>query len=214
MLCLSIGFVDNTFFDPTQRENKAWQMTNVQEVKGIHVGPALPQLSEIEITPAKYEKSTYVVEKKTEQWGVATQVDEYTWTMNVSNDEKMATAEEIFSALNMYRQTKGKGILAYDQKLTDYAISRASFFQRNGSMDSHAGFQDFINNQDGFGSLGFNSLGENSSFGYQLESTHLIEWVFAGDVPHDTNQLNPEWTHVGIGVSGQAVDIIFGGRKR
>jgi uncharacterized protein YkwD len=69
-------------------------------------------------------------------------------------------------------------------------------------------------NNDGFGKLGFSSLGENSSYGYLLEGVHLIEWVYAGDAPHDNNQLNSEWSHVGIGVNGTATDLIFGGRKR
>jgi len=35
--------------------------------------------------------------------------------------------------------------------------------------------------------------------------------VFAGDTPHDNNQLDSSWTAVGIGVSETFVDIIFAG---
>lgn len=150
----------------------------------------------------------------TPQWGKSRQIDEHTWTIDVGRDEKNATAQEIAAALNVYRKQKGKGELSWDSKLADYAQSRANGFSSSGKLDSHSGFQDFINNQDGFNKLGFFSLGENSSIGYHLSGQHLIEWVYAGDKPHDDNQLSSEWTHVGVGVSGDATDLIFGGRKQ
>lgn len=146
-------------------------------------------------------------------WGKATQLDEHTWTMRLQADSRMATAQEIFNALNAYRQGKGRGSLSWDDKLASYAQDRATFFTSNGKLDGHAGFQSFMDN-DGFGKLGFNALGENSSYGYLLEGVHLIEWVYAGDAPHDTNQLNGDWSHVGIGVNGTSTDLIFGGHKR
>lgn len=121
--------------------------------------------------------------------------------------------QSIVSALVSYRSKKGVGALATDPKLTSFARDRAQYFSLRGGMDSHAGFQDFINNQDGFSRLGFMSLGENSSYGYSLSAVDLVEQAFAGHGPHDTNQLDPQWTHVGVGISGQAVDIVFGGKK-
>jgi uncharacterized protein YkwD len=41
----------------------------------------------------------------------------------------------------------------------------------------------------------------------------LIEWVFAKSPEHNANQLDSGWTHVGIGVSGYGVNLIFGGGK-
>lgn len=150
---------------------------------------------------------------KTEVWGVAKQIGEHTWTINVSSDEKIGTAQEIFQALNNYRQRHGVGTLSWDTNLGNLAQGRADLFLRNGTTDAHAGFTDFMNNQDGFKKSGFMALGENSSFGYHVEGVHLIEWIYAGDAPHDNNQLNPQWTHVGIGVAGVATDLVFGGRK-
>lgn len=146
----------------------------------------------------------------------ATQVSEYTWTMKVANDDKMATPQEVLSSLNYYRQTHGVGQLSWDQELADFAQSRADYFATRGGMDEHAGFRDFMENQDGFNKVGFNSLGENSAYlnGGQLEGVHLIEWLFAGDPYHNANQLNTEWTHVGIGIKGSAVEVVFGGRKQ
>jgi hypothetical protein len=43
---------------------------------------------------------------------------------------------------------------------------------------------------------------------------HLIEWVYAGDKPHNDNQLSSKWSAVGIGISGSATDLVFGGSKQ
>jgi len=120
---------------------------------------------------------------------------------------------ELLGALNNYRQKKGTTALIWNDNLANFAQSRADFFSKKGGMDNHAGFTDFINNQNGFNKLGFRSLGENSSYGYNLSATDLIEKAFGGHAPHDENQLNSKWTHVGIGVSGKATDFIFGGSK-
>jgi len=57
-------------------------------------------------------------------------------------------------------------------------------------------------------------LGENISYGYRLEGVHLIEWMYAGDKPHDDNQLDSKWDHVGIGVKETATCIIFATARR
>lgn len=149
-----------------------------------------------------------------EEWGKAKQLDEHTWTMKVTNDSHQATPSEILNALNEYRAKKGRGELTWDDKLATYAQQRTDYFKKEGKLDGHGGFMEFVNNGDGFNKLEFGSLGENSSLGYTLEGVHLIEWVYAGDKPHDDNQLNQDWTHVGVGVSGTATNLIFGGKKR
>lgn len=150
---------------------------------------------------------------KTSDWGVAKQIGEHTWTINVGKDEKIGTAAEILQALNAYRQRHGVGSLSWDTNLGQFAQGRADMFQRNGTTDAHAGFTDYIHNQDGFRKAGFMALGENSSFGYHVEGAHLIEWIYAADAPHNDNQLNAQWTHVGIGVAGTATDLVFAGKK-
>jgi uncharacterized protein YkwD len=148
-----------------------------------------------------------------EEWGVSKQIDEHTWTIKIGQDKKMATPQEIFSALNAYRQRHGRNMLSWDEKLAEYAQKRAQYFISKNKLDAHAGFLDFVNNQDGFHQLGFAALGENSSIGYHLEAIHLIEWVYAGDKPHDDNQLSLQWQYVGIGVDATATNLIFAGNK-
>ncbi len=140
------------------------------------------------------------------------QIGEYTWTIDVPEDDRAGTADEIFQALNSYRQKNGKTSLQLSEKLSEYASSRAQLFADKEKTDSHEGFLDFINSQDGFTKLGFMKIGENSSYGYKVSGTKLIEDVYAGDRPHDMNQLHSDWTHVGIGVSGMATNLIFAGK--
>lgn len=148
-----------------------------------------------------------------EPWGVARQIDDVTWTMKIGQDEKMATAREIWEALNEYRKTHGSQILNWDTKLVDYAQSRAEYLNSQKNVDKHEGFSNFVQNEDGFNKLGFTALGENISYGYRLNGVHIIEWMYAGDKPHNENQLDNRWNYVGIGVDGLATCLIFGTGK-
>lgn len=148
------------------------------------------------------------------QWGVAKQIDEVTWSMTVASDGKVGSREEIFTALNNYRTAHGAGGLTWDDKLAAFAQQRASTYKNAGGLDKHKGFEDFVSNIDNMKQIGFFGLGENAAYGYEVEAVHLIEWIFAGDEPHNHNQLDPSWTHVGVGVDGTGVDIIFGKNKQ
>lgn len=148
-----------------------------------------------------------------EEWGKARQIGEHTWTMKVGMDERMATPQEVFEALNNYRRLHNRNTLYWDDRLAAYAQTRAQYFTQIKDLDSHAGFAEYVKSEENVRSLGFWALGENSSYGYRLNGTHLIEWVYAGDKPHDDNQLSSDWTHVGIGVDDNSSNLIFGGSQ-
>lgn len=171
------------------------------------------QVTEQEVLAQEIPASTSVSGETSGEWGIAKQIGEYTWTMQVGEDSQMATPQEIFQALNHYRQQKGRGGLSWNDNLANYAQSRANYFIAIDDLDSHAGFQKYLEEENGFEKLGFASVGENSSFGYQLSGVHLIEWIYAGDALHDNNQLDSKWQYVGIGVDGTATDVIFGAEK-
>lgn len=145
-----------------------------------------------------------------EEWGIAKQIDEVTWQMKVNLDDRIGTPEEIYEALNSYRNRHGVNSLNWDNNLAVFAQQRADYFNSIQNIDKHAGFNDFVSSYENITNMGFRSIGENSSFGYRMYGVHLIEWIFAGDEPHNANQLNSGWNHVGIGVSGLGVDLIFG----
>ncbi len=121
--------------------------------------------------------------------------------------------EEILKALNNYRQKNGIGPLQTDPKLQTFSQSRADSFASAGSMDNHAGFQTLLDD-NGFEQMGFNALGENSSYGNWEDAKNLIENIYGSSSSHNESQLKSEWTHVGIGVKGDATNLVFGGRKR
>lgn len=160
--------------------------------------------------PTKTVLATDTVKKDDLVWGVSKQTDEKTWTMRVGEDSKMATEQEIFDAINNYRKQRGLSILAKDDNLATFAKKRANTFVSINGLDEHAGFSEYFKSSDNMKAVGMNRVGENSSFGFKLEGVHLIEWIFAGDEPHNNNQLDPEWEYIGIGVTGTAVDIVFG----
>lgn len=163
--------------------------------------------------PTQKKKPTVVPTVDNEPWGVAKQVDEVTWTMKVGEDEKMATAQEVFEALNEYRRRYGSQTLTWDTKLGEYAQTRAKYLNNIKSVDKHEGFNNFVENEDGFNKLGFTMLGENISYGYKLNGVHIIEWMYAGDKPHNDNQLDNRWNFAGVGVEGLATCLIFGTGK-
>lgn len=147
------------------------------------------------------------------EWGVAKQIDKNTWTMKIGEDPQMTTPKELFDALNNYRQRHGAGTLSWDNNLAEFAQNRAQTFKALGKLDGHAGFMDYVKDENNMKKLGFWGVGENSSSGYRMYGVHLIEWIYAADKPHNDNQLDPSWTHVGIGVSETATDLIFGNSK-
>lgn len=150
----------------------------------------------------------------TSPWGVAQKIGDHTYTMKFTPDTRMSTVQEIFDALNAYREKYGARPLRWDISLSNYAQSRADFFQKQGTLDQHAGFTRFLHEQDGFTKLGFNNVGENAAYAGPLLGVHLIEWIFGGDEEHNSNQTNPSWEYVGIGTNGIAVDVIFGANKK
>ena len=152
-------------------------------------------------------------QSNTESWGEAKQINDNTYTIKVKNDSQMAKAEEVLTALNNYRTTHGVGTLSWNTNLANLAQSRADQFNREQKLDGHAGFNQLFSDPNNMKTYGFMRMGENSSFGFTLDGIHLIEWVYAADAPHNNNQLDPNWTDVGIGVNGTASDLVFGGNK-
>lgn len=144
----------------------------------------------------------------------AKQIDETTWKVsNVELDDSMASPQDILNALNSYRGTHSLPNLSWDSKLGDYAQERATLFNEKESLDSHAGFKNFMDT-GGFDKAGFNSLGENSAYlSGPMNGERIVLKIFGADPAHDGNQLD-DWTHVGIGVKGVAINVNFGKNKK
>lgn len=141
-------------------------------------------------------------------WGEAVKVSETGYRMKIGFDAQMGSSDEIYQALNTYRYTKGKSNLTWDGRLAKYALERAEYICVNGS-DGHAGFDRYINEEEGYKTLGFYRVGENMSTYMRLTGVHLIEWMYAASPSHDANQLGA-WSHVGVGVFEDCSVLIFG----
>lgn len=175
--------------------------------------PTGQTISSKPIIPPTGGPLTQAVEKDTTPWGVAKQIDDVTWTIKVGQDDRMATPQETFAALNAYRLTHGSGTLSWDDNLATFASSRAKYLNSIRSTDSHKGFKDYLANEENYTVLGFRSLGENIGYGSKLIGVHLIEWIYAADEGHNRNQLDARWSHVGIGIDGLGVAFTFAGDK-
>ena len=121
-------------------------------------------------------------------------------------------AQTVLQALNDYRSKNGIGKLSRDNKLQSYAQTRADYLKSLGKLDKHAGHKEFMKN-NGFNILGFNAIAENQSWNYKGSVEGLIESLYGKSSGHNKNQLNPEYTHVGIGINGAFTNLVFGGRK-
>lgn len=169
----------------------------------------IPTISPSPFPPTPTQGAKTIPSVSDSNWGTSEQIGADKWRLKVGHDDRMATPNEIFEALNNYRQVHGVGRLNWNENLASFAQLRA-----NSKVTDHQGFTDFLKNQDGHQKLGFGTLGENLAYcaGPTL-GVHVIEWLFAGDKPHNDNQLRAEWDHVGIGVNGYYVDIVFGANK-
>lgn len=151
-----------------------------------------------------------------DEWGKMKQIDDVSYVIKAGIDNRMATPQEIYQQVNIFRQNYGKSPLAWDEGLSNWAYQRALTFVNLRATDKHEGFYaDFRNKAI---ELRFKILGENSLYGGRLEAVHLIEWTFAQDEPHKQNLLSDEYTHIGVGTAtddqiNYGVDLIFGGNK-
>jgi len=213
----AMAFITYNLLLPT--ENAATEKEKVlgESVTNKNISVTYPRVPQVIPAASPQPTSVQELEENNDEIEMSkpkvTQIDEVTYSVEVSSDNTTAGAQEIVNALNNYRSSKGVSTLLWDPQLAAYAQSRADLFAANGSTDKHAGFNNFLNN-NGFSDLGFNSLGENSSYGYHVSGNKLIEEVYAADAPHDNNQLDSKWTHIGVGVNGTATDLIFGGDKQ
>ena len=185
-------------------------LSNKTTVENSSLKPTLSPTLTSTPTPTQYviPAPTSIADDK--PWGQAWRQDDGSYTLKIQEDAVMSEPRELADAINRYRETKGVSRLEWSDALSAYAQTRAEYIAKNGS-DHHAGFNNFIQNEDGYNKLGFNCLGENMSEGFRLSGTHLVEWMYAQSPGHDANQLNPIYSRVGVGISEKISVLIFGG---
>ncbi|MDO8270267.1 MAG: CAP domain-containing protein [Candidatus Levybacteria bacterium] len=228
---LGIGFFTSIFSNKTNQAVLGASISNAQTallmpIVEVTIGPTIAPT----VTPTNKPTPTPTIRPKNTPTSIpqqqeptttatsgqytAEKINDVTWRVkNVKNDDNMASPQDIVNALNSYRGERGKPNLTVDGNLASYAQDRANLFASNGSLDSHAGFRNYMDN-GGFDKAGFNSLGENSAYiSGPMNGDKIIRSIFGADSSHDGNQLD-NWTHVGVGVNGNAVNVNFGKNKK
>ncbi len=196
------GFFNTSLLDPL-----------VKKIKQAPASTPVPSIIS-SITPSPIPDRQYaataipVPTDDQKPWGVAEKIRDHTYTIKIENEEKMSTPNELLKALNDYRIKNGSQPLRWEEKICSFAQERAEYQAENG-LDAHQGFNDYLENQDGFQKLGFAWLGENASQGYIMSGQHLIEFIFASDEEHDQNQLQSRWDRTCIAIVDSTVEIIF-----
>ncbi len=185
-------------------------LSNKTTVENSSLKPTLSPTLTSTPTPTQYVTPTPTSIADDKPWGQAWRQDDGSYTLKIQEDAMMSDPRELADAINRYRETKGVSRLEWSDALSAYAQTRAEYIAKNGS-DHHAGFNTFIENEDGYNKLGFNCLGENMSEGFRLSGTHLVEWMYAQSPGHDANQLNSIYNRVGVGISEKISVLIFGG---
>ena len=147
------------------------------------------------------------------RWGIAEKVAEHLYQINVGQDPMMSTNEELFGALNTYRELHGVPALQMNDDLCRFAELRIKQLIDLGRLDSHKGFKEYLDSEENWKNLpGLISIGENNSIGYRLTGTHLIEWIFDADEEHRSNQLDARWNQGCVRIQGTIVEVLFGKR--
>lgn len=132
---------------------------------------------------------------------------------------------DVFTALNVYRQSHGVHQLVENQHLCTYAQKRVADLIAFGSLDGHQGFvNDFRGSEPPVGIKDYpgKGIGENLASQYCLNGTtgdvimattpqQLIEWCFdSSQKGHREAQLNPKYNNVCVRHGNNMYVVIFG----
>lgn len=121
---------------------------------------------------------------------------------------RMTTTNDIFVAINAYRESRGVKTIAKSASLCEVAKTRADFQRNLGRLD-HSGFQEVIRGQSEFRGMG-EILQTNSR---PRDATYLVRTGWAGSPSHNDAMLNATFTHGCGGIAGQFVVFIFGKKE-
>lgn len=129
------------------------------------------------------------------------------WTYG-KPDERMATAGELFDAINSYKRTNGLPEISQNGTLCQIAQNRANELVDKGELDGHAGFEKYARGQQEFDSM------DEILFGGVMPqlAVHIVEWGWDKSLTGHRNALqNREYTHGCGGIAGYFAVFIFGG---
>lgn len=180
-----------------------------QYMKPNQVELPMPTLA-LTSTPTPIPPKSQIANKKPVQsgqdWSV-TKLDELTTDSQYPADARMATADELFVAINEYRKTHNINQLQKSDTLCTIAQTRANQLLVLGKLDDHAGFSSLVHNQQEF-----NSMGEIIQGGKQPNyAVHIVEWGWGRSLTgHAESMRDPKWQYRCGGVAGYFSVFVFG----
>lgn len=139
-------------------------------------------------------------------WTVEKQ-DEHITKMSLPPDVSMSTPDELFNAMNVYRQDHGISTIQKSDSLCSIAQKRADEQVANGGLDNHAGFDKFAQNQQEFSRMGEVLFG-----GVQPQyGVHIVEFGWDRSLTgHREAIQDTSWQYGCGGIAGYYAVFIFG----
>lgn len=163
-----------------------------------------------------YEKPKTVTARETIKYQTPTpppfnwtvvKVDEHVTKISLPPDPRMSTSDELFDAMNDYRRSHGVNTLQRSGTLCNIAQNRANEQIANGSLDDHAGFSKYAQNQNEFSRVGEVLFG-----GVQPQyGVHIVEYGWDRSLTgHKEAISDPNWQFGCGGIAGYYAVFIFG----
>lgn len=134
-------------------------------------------------------------------------MDEHTTVTWLPPDDRMSTTDELFTAMNNYRQTHSIAGVERNDTLCTIVQKRADEQQALGTIDGHAGFPKYAQEQ-----REFSYLTEVLFGGQQPQSgVHIVEYGWDQSLTgHREAIQDRSMTHGCGGVAGYFAAFIFG----
>lgn len=127
------------------------------------------------------------------------------WAEGTSAESTERRIQEAYELTNIKRKENGLMPFQRSQELEDLAKIHAQDMYNRKSCD-HLGFDERASKAR---ILGFNLVAENCAEGGYEASSFVDLWITSPR--HRANLLNPELTHIGIGIYGKYAVQLFGG---
>ncbi|RMG16936.1 MAG: CAP domain-containing protein [Planctomycetota bacterium] len=116
-------------------------------------------------------------------------------------------ANDVLTQLNAYRVANGLNALTLDAEATRAAKAHAEDMQGRDYFSHQTPAPENWDPGDRLsllGASGYSGWGENIARGQQTPTDVMTAWQ--NSPGHDANMLNPNWTHVGVGVEHDGVN--------
>lgn len=134
-------------------------------------------------------------------------IDEHTTMTWLPPDDRMSTSDELFAAINGYRKVHGIGEVVRNDTLCTIVQKRADEQQALGTIDGHAGFPKYAQEQREFSYLTEVLFGGNQP----QSGVHIVEYGWDQSLTGHREAIQDKtMTHGCGGVAGYFAAFIFG----